>query len=81
MVSCRPIGSPKPDVTWYKGASKLDKSSDKYSVDDDGTLRIYNVGKGDRGTYTCVGKNSFGIIRKDTYLMIKGIIAVFKFIE
>ena len=73
MIFCQPIGSPKPDITWYKGSSILSTSGDKYSVGDDGTLRIYNVAKGDRGTYTCFGQNSFGVIKKDTYLMIKGI--------
>jgi hypothetical protein len=77
VISCQPIGSPKPDVTWYKGSSILGMSGDKYSVSNDGTLRINKVGKSDRGTYTCVGRNSFGVIKKDTYLMIKGIIYVF----
>ena len=74
MISCRPVGSPKPKVTWYKGSTKLDNSGNKYSVSDDGTLRILNVVKSDRGTYTCLGRNTFGVIKKDTYLMVKGII-------
>lgn len=72
MISCRPIGSPQPKVTWFKGSAELDNSGDKYSVSDDGTLQIFNVVKGDRGTYACVGRNIFGVIKKDTYLMVKG---------
>ena len=79
VIFCQPIGSPKPDVTWYKGSSILGTSGNKYSVDDDGTLRIYNVAKGDRGTYTCAGQNSFGLIKKETYLMIKDGIVIVNF--
>jgi hypothetical protein len=72
VISCQPIGSPKPDVTWYKGSTLLGKSGDKYSVSDDGTLRIFKVEKSDRGTYTCFGRNSFGFVKKESYLIVKG---------
>ena len=54
----------------------LDNSGNKYNVSDDGTLRILNVVKSDRGAYTCLGRNTFGVIKKDTYLMIKGIVYI-----
>lgn len=72
VISCQPIGSPKPEVTWYKGRTMLGPSGDKYSVSKYGTLKIFNVEKNDRDTYTCVGRNGFGMIKKDTYLIVKG---------
>lgn len=72
VITCQPAGSPRPKVTWLKGSTVIGESSDKFSVSDDGTLRIFKVGKNDRGTYTCIGRNTFGVIKKSTYLMIKG---------
>ena len=72
VIPCKPVGSPKPKVTWYKGSTLLG-AGDKFRVSNDGTLSISKAAKSDRGTYTCVGKNSFGEIKKETYLMIKGI--------
>lgn len=78
MIPCKPIGSPKPELTWYKGSTILGKSGDKYEVRDDGTLRIFKVKKSDRGSYTCVGRNFFGVIKKETHLMIQGKLCVEK---
>ncbi|XP_028408042.1 contactin-6-like [Dendronephthya gigantea] len=77
VITCQPAGSPRPKVTWLKGSTAIGESSDKFSVSDDGTLRIFKVKKNDRGTYTCIGRNPFGVIKKSTYLMIKeGIVIV-----
>ncbi|CAB4004369.1 contactin-6-like isoform X2, partial [Paramuricea clavata] len=79
VISCQPIGSPKPEVTWYKGSTLLGKSGDKYSVSDDGTLRISKVRKSDRGIYTCFGRNSFGFVKKESYLIVKDGIIILNF--
>jgi len=47
-------GFPKPTYTWKKDGKELNPSSDRrLSVLDDGTLKIDNVTKSDRGNYTC----------------------------
>lgn len=71
-LRCKPIGSPKPQIFWFKGLTRL-SSNGKYTVDSDGFLRIHDVKKSDRGTYMCVGRNSFGVARKETYLLVKSL--------
>ena len=71
-IPCKPLGAPKPTVVWFKGSTELGSTKGRFEVLDDGTLRIKNVQKKDEGSYSCVGKNSLGSAKKDTYLSVKG---------
>ena len=41
-------------------------------MDSEGTLRIKDVEKKDKGIYTCMGSNSLGSAKTDSYLLVKG---------
>lgn len=78
-ISCKPVGAPKPKVTWMRGSTILGTSAGKHEITSEGTLRIKNIEKKDKGSYTCVGKNSLGLAKKDGYLVVKDDVAIVNF--
>nr|XP_046181385.1 neural cell adhesion molecule 1-like isoform X18 [Oncorhynchus gorbuscha] len=60
MLACDADGFPEPTVTWARNIIVLE-SSDKYSLNDDGSeLIIKDVKKVDEGDYTCIARNKAG---------------------
>ncbi|XP_030634255.1 contactin-4 [Chanos chanos] len=70
MIECRPHASPRASFTWRKGNEIL-KDNKRWSISEDGTLRITNISKSDEGRYTCVARNPFGTSSSSGTLVVK----------
>uniref|UniRef100_A0A3B1JUY2 Contactin 4 n=1 Tax=Astyanax mexicanus TaxID=7994 RepID=A0A3B1JUY2_ASTMX len=70
IIECRPHASPRASFTWRRGGEIL-RDSDRWTVLEDGTLRITNVSEGDAGRYTCVARNPFGTASSSGTLVVK----------
>ncbi|KAL1439365.1 hypothetical protein MTO96_010378 [Rhipicephalus appendiculatus] len=68
QLFCRPIGSPKPSVSWFGPDDTELQNSDKYKVLENGDLEIRNIAWNDMGGYTCTAENSHGVDRTSTFL-------------
>ncbi|XP_056589801.1 contactin-3 [Triplophysa dalaica] len=58
-MECKPQAFPTAISLWRKDNDPL-HSTERIALLPDGTLRITNVTKMDRGTYSCMAKNQFG---------------------
>ncbi|XP_076870175.1 contactin-4 [Brachyhypopomus gauderio] len=70
VMECRPHASPRATFSWRK-AGELLKDGERWTVLDDGTLRITNVSERDAGRYTCVARNPFGTASSSGTLLVK----------
>ncbi|KAH9363114.1 hypothetical protein HPB48_014104 [Haemaphysalis longicornis] len=68
QLFCRPVGSPKPSVSWFGPDDTELQNSDKYKVLENGDLEIRNIAWNDMGGYTCAAENSHGVDRTSTFL-------------
>nr|XP_016847148.1 PREDICTED: contactin-4 isoform X3 [Anolis carolinensis] len=69
-IECKPKASPRPTFTWKKGKEIL-RENERYTIMEDGTLKIINVTKADAGSYTCIATNHFGVASSTGNLVIK----------
>jgi hypothetical protein len=58
LLECKADGYPDPEIHWHKLNSTLPLS--RSSVNENGSLVIENVRKGDTGSYACLAKTLFG---------------------
>jgi len=72
-LPCKATGQPTPTVTWRKAFSQVPK--EKTAVVD-GSLTIYNLTKGDGGTYACSARNLLG---QDSAVALVTVIEELKF--
>ncbi|XP_061474555.1 contactin-4-like [Rhineura floridana] len=69
-IECKPKASPRPTFTWKK-AKEILKENERYTILEDGTLKITNVTKADAGSYTCIATNLFGAASSTGNLVVK----------
>ncbi|XP_060941296.1 WAP, Kazal, immunoglobulin, Kunitz and NTR domain-containing protein-like [Limanda limanda] len=74
---CDVIGVPKPDVTWEKQSERRerlvmrpDQMYGNVVITNIGQLVIYNAQVWDTGIYTCIARNSAGVLRADFPLSV-----------
>lgn len=58
-VQCTANGTPRAQITWYKGHSKI-TANRRIAVSSQGHLVINAVELSDGGYYTCLGNNTAG---------------------
>lgn len=74
---CDVIGVPRPDVTWEKQSDrrerlvmKPDQMYGNVVITNIGQLVVYNAQVWDTGIYTCIARNSVGVLRADYPLSV-----------
>ncbi|XP_017539937.2 WAP, Kazal, immunoglobulin, Kunitz and NTR domain-containing protein [Pygocentrus nattereri] len=74
---CDVIGHPKPDVTWEKQSERRehlvmrpDQMYGNVVITNIGQLVVYNAQVSDTGIYTCVARNSVGVLHADYPLSV-----------
>ncbi|KAM7393785.1 hypothetical protein PAMP_020633 [Pampus punctatissimus] len=74
---CDVIGVPRPDVTWEKQSERRerlvmrpDQMYGNVVITNIGQLVIYNAQVWDTGIYTCIARNSVGVLRADYPLSV-----------
>uniref|UniRef100_A0A3B4F6Q6 WAP, follistatin/kazal, immunoglobulin, kunitz and netrin domain containing 1 n=1 Tax=Pundamilia nyererei TaxID=303518 RepID=A0A3B4F6Q6_9CICH len=74
---CDVIGVPRPDVTWEKQSDRRerlvmrpDQMYGNVVITNIGQLVIYNAQVWDTGIYTCIARNSAGVLRADYPLSV-----------
>uniref|UniRef100_A0A1I7TZZ9 Hemicentin-1 n=1 Tax=Caenorhabditis tropicalis TaxID=1561998 RepID=A0A1I7TZZ9_9PELO len=70
-IPCRATGVPEVIRTWNKDGIELSLDGKKFSVDNLGTLRIYEADKKDIGDYSCVVTNSAGTNELTTHVQVQ----------
>ncbi|KAK2850516.1 hypothetical protein Q7C36_009299 [Tachysurus vachellii] len=65
-LTCMAIAQPSPTITWHSPNNHIIAlpASDKYQLNNDGTLQIHKVQLLDSGNYTCSAKNIAGTDKK-----------------
>ena len=76
VLECSLGGQPAPDVTWYRGDSRLDteRRPGRFSAQlasGRATLTLQEVALADGGVYTCVCSNQFGEASTRSCLLVK----------
>ncbi|KAF5301261.1 hypothetical protein FQR65_LT00961 [Abscondita terminalis] len=74
QFECRVVGSPRPQITWFRQTAVIKPSQDFemfYDDDNVATLIIKEVFPEDAGTFTCVAKNSAGFASSTTELVVE----------
>lgn len=74
---CDVVGVPRPDVTWEKQSERRerlvmrpDQMYGNVVITNIGQLVIYNAQVWDTGIYTCIARNSAGVLRADYPLSV-----------
>lgn len=67
-LPCKFVGNPRPNVIWLDPNSKVIESSEKYSMSQEGELRIRSMEWSDMGAYVCALENSVGEDSVETFL-------------
>jgi hemicentin len=70
-LKCISIGNPRPHVTWKFEGRPVDLTDPRFTLLNNGTLRIHDVKKDDLGSYTCEARNSVGITSIFSWLNVK----------
>lgn len=74
-LDCRAMSQPEPEIYWVTPMGNkvmMDTLSDRYSLSNEGTLRISHIQVEDSGRYTCVAQNSEGADTRVTALRVNG---------
>ncbi|XP_013764694.1 neural cell adhesion molecule L1-like protein isoform X4 [Pundamilia nyererei] len=70
-MHCKVFSSPPSTITWSKDDSPESVHGPKFTVHENGSLKIYNVERGDTGQYTCLAKNTEGSSAINAMLYVK----------
>ena len=69
---CRATGNPSPTLSWTKDGSTINQNSNNTVLSQDNeTLTITNVKRGDAGKYVCNAKNKIDSISASAYLDVQ----------
>lgn len=74
-LDCRAMSQPEPEIYWVTPMGNklmMDMQSDKYSLTNEGTLRITKIQMEDSGRYTCVAQNSQGADTRVIAIQVNG---------
>ncbi|CAL8380135.1 unnamed protein product [Boreogadus saida] len=74
-LDCRAMSQPEPEIYWVTPLGNkvaMDTLSDKYALNNEGTLRISHIQVEDTGRYTCVAQNSEGADTRVTAIRVNG---------
>ncbi|XP_041944092.1 leucine-rich repeat neuronal protein 1 [Alosa sapidissima] len=74
-LDCRAMAEPEPEIYWVTPLGNkvmMDTVSEKYRLNNQGTLRISNIQVEDSGHYTCVAQNVEGKDTRVTALRVNG---------
>ncbi|MCR9011771.1 immunoglobulin domain-containing protein [Gabonibacter chumensis] len=66
------VGTPTPEVRWYKGDRRI-YEDERTSINVNGqrhTLTILGVKRSDAGTYNVIAENTIGMAKKSCYIFI-----------
>lgn len=63
------MGNPKPTIKWIVATKSRQR---RYTVLNDGTLKILDADVEDEGQYTCIANNSYGTLNRTTSVSILG---------
>ncbi|CAG9096606.1 unnamed protein product [Plutella xylostella] len=69
-VSCRAIGAPTPNITWYFNDSLIINFSGRLQALDEGDLLVTSATAADSGKYSCVRANDAGRVSGEAYLTV-----------
>ncbi|ELK24904.1 Microfibrillar-associated protein 3-like protein [Myotis davidii] len=78
LINCSVNGIPDPQFKWYNSVGKLLKEEEdekereggKWQMHEGGLLNITKVSFSDRGKYTCVASNAYGIVNNTVTLRV-----------
>lgn len=59
---CKVSGDPVPDVKWMRDSTEVVIDGERYRVEEDGTLTIFDANENDNGEYECMAQNDMGFI-------------------
>lgn len=69
-IPCVTIGAPKPVITWSRNSQRIQLSSSKYNINENGSLVIQNAEAADEGPYTCTANNYINTDYKTTTVYV-----------
>jgi hypothetical protein len=72
ILNCQAMGTPKPEILWYKDESPVEPSSTIKIMNDGTELRISMIKTEDIGDYTCLARNGEGQISHTARVIIAG---------
>lgn len=68
-VSCEALGSPKPDIFWFKDGQHIDEAV--HSRHGKSTVEFSILGTADAGVYTCRARNLIGEVTQNYTLEVR----------
>ncbi|CAH1118711.1 unnamed protein product [Phaedon cochleariae] len=68
LLPCKFVGNPKPYVIWSDPNGTVIENDERYSISQEGELRIRSIAWSDHGPYTCSLENSVGVDSVETFL-------------
>ncbi|XP_011500323.1 PREDICTED: protein turtle-like isoform X3 [Ceratosolen solmsi marchali] len=72
ILNCQAMGTPKPEILWFKDESPVEPSSTIKIMNDGTELRISMIKTEDIGDYTCLARNGEGQISHTARVIIAG---------
>lgn len=73
VLPCSAVGSPEPQITWYKDGRKISSTHRHYIfLEGSSDLKIINAAVKDQGNYVCRASNKQGFVSASTELSVHG---------
>uniref|UniRef100_A0A1B6E548 Uncharacterized protein n=2 Tax=Clastoptera arizonana TaxID=38151 RepID=A0A1B6E548_9HEMI len=70
FFNCKAEGNPQPKIIWMRDSNEINMEDPRYSINEDGTLRIASMSDQDVGVYECMAKSPVGEIKSRKAKMI-----------
>lgn len=74
-LDCRAMAEPQPEIYWVTPLGSkitIDSLSERYHLNNEGTLRLFHVQVEDSGRYTCVAQNTEGADTRVATIRVNG---------